>query len=97
VIEPVTTPEENKIVISYPRPGSPGGEHMRLLEGLSTTRMRRLKWAFADAHETVHAHTHNALAWRPDGEGYEMWAAHTEVIYRQWKAEEFTREAEIAV
>jgi len=78
---------------------------MRLLEGLSTTRIRRIVWTRGDSAEVIHAHTSNALAWNPEiSHSYEMWAAHTEVIYRQWfaecstaaKAEELTREKELA-
>ncbi len=66
---------------------------MKILEGLSTTRIRRIAWTRGDSAEVIHAHTSNALAWNPEiGHSYEMWAAHTEVIYRQWKAEELTRE-----
>ncbi len=65
---------------------------MRILEGLNAVKMRRLKWHAIRAYseEGISARTTTALAWLPGFEGDEMWAAHTEVVYRQWKAEELT-------
>jgi hypothetical protein len=74
---------------------------VRILEGLDAVKIRRLTLKLYK--EQLYARTSNVLAWLPGFEGDEVWAAHTEVVYRQRKAEELTilkdgdaREREIA-
>ncbi len=64
---------------------------MRLLSGLHCIRLRKTKTVYGKRDEHLYAHTYDALAWRPGSEGDDMWAAHTEAVFRQRYAERLTR------
>ena len=72
---------------------------MRLIEGLHTTRIRRLQGLRGNGLSQTYlfAETADALVWVPGSEGYEMWAAHTEAVLHQMHMERLSRGDKIVV